>query len=211
MANRRPGSNEPPARLEVRLGVALQALECALGLRISRLAEQPVDAQLATERGERFRRPAAVAVDAGLPIPDQRLGQRAEPLHAAGDAGEQVLGLLAEHQHARARARVAKTRDHHPRAAGLAVTDGHLLTWLPEIELADLAGSIDGALKRPRRRREQRADLAQIVIDDRLADGAAQRLQQLPNPDAGQLRIALQQPWISGLNGSSTLAFGARR
>jgi hypothetical protein len=41
---------------------------------------------------------------------------------------------------------------------------------------------------------EQRPDLAQVVVDDRLLPIEAERLDQLPDPDAGQLRIAAQQP-----------------
>jgi len=72
--------------------------------------------------------------------------------------------------------------------------DRHLIARLPQIELTQLPGSIDRALKRPRRRREQRPHFAQIVIDHRLARLAAQRLEQLPNPNARQLRIGAQQP-----------------
>jgi hypothetical protein len=49
------------------------------------------------------------------------------------------------------------------------VPNRHLALGLPQIELADLAGPIDRPLKRSWPRREQRADLAQVVIDDRLA------------------------------------------
>jgi hypothetical protein len=60
------------------------------------LAEQPVNAQLTAERGERLAGPAVVAVDPGLASPDQDTWQATEPLDAAGDPGEQVLGLLAQ-------------------------------------------------------------------------------------------------------------------
>ena len=49
-----------------------------------------------------------------------------EPLQAAGDPGQQILGLRGEHQHAGAGARVAQARDDDPAAAGLAVPDRHL-------------------------------------------------------------------------------------
>ncbi len=64
---------EAAPALEVGLQIALQALDDALGLGIGRLAEPPPDPQLAAERRELRRRAAAVAVDAGLAIPDQRL------------------------------------------------------------------------------------------------------------------------------------------
>jgi hypothetical protein len=76
---------EPPARLEVRLRVALQPLDRALGLRVARLAKPPVDAQLAAEAGEGLRRPPAMAVDARLAVPDQRPRQPAQPREAARD------------------------------------------------------------------------------------------------------------------------------
>jgi hypothetical protein len=82
---------ETAARLEVSLGVALQPLDSALGLRVGRPAEPPVNAQLPAERSERLAWPAAVAVNAGLAVPDQHLRQRAEPHQAAGDPREQVL------------------------------------------------------------------------------------------------------------------------
>src|SRR5271165_5184890 len=40
---------------------------------------------------------------------------------------------------------------------------------------------------------EQRAHLAQVVIDDRLAAIETERLDQLPDPDPRQLRITAQQ------------------
>ena len=61
------------------------------------------------------------------------------------------------------------------------MTDRNLLLGLPDVELADLFRPIDGPLKCPRCRREQRPDLAQIVIDDRLAAVEPQRRDQLPD------------------------------
>ena len=82
---RRPGS-------KLRLRVALQPLDGALGLRIGRLAEPPVDPQLAAEGGELLRRPAAMAVrcrpggprpaSAAAPPSDHR--QRAIPASRSG-------------------------------------------------------------------------------------------------------------------------------
>jgi hypothetical protein len=90
------------------------------------------------------------------------------------------------------------------------MADRDLGARLPQIELADLRRPIDSALKRPGRR-EQRADLAQIVIDDRLAplepNGAISSRIRCPG-------IAASSPssrWISALNGSSFEPAGARR
>ena len=74
------------------------------------------------------------------------------------------------------------------------MADGDLLAGLPEVELADLPGSIDGALERPWRRQEQRPHLAQVVIDDRLAAIEPKRRDQLPDPLTRQPRIAAKQP-----------------
>jgi hypothetical protein len=91
--------------LEVRLRIALQALDGALGLRAGRLAEPPPDSELAAEGGEGLRRSAVVAVDARLAVPDQRPRQPAQPLKTTGDPGQQVLGPRRKDQRARARAR----------------------------------------------------------------------------------------------------------
>ena len=135
-----------------------------------------------------------MAVNAGLTIPDELSRQRPEARKAACDPGQQILRLLAEDEDAGAGARVSQARNDDPPPARLAMTDRHLSDWLPDVELADLPGPVDGPLKRPWWRREQRPHLTQIVIDDRLADRAAQRLEQLANPHPRQLRIVLQQP-----------------
>jgi hypothetical protein len=72
------------------------------------------------------------------------------------------------------------------------VPDRDLYPRLPQIELQQLAGAIDGALERPPPL-EQRPDLAQVVVEDRLCARIAQRLDQLADPLAGKLRIGLQQ------------------
>jgi hypothetical protein len=55
---------EAPARLEVRLQVAPQALDDALGLGVGRLAEVPVELQLAAEGGVGVGRAAVARVQA---------------------------------------------------------------------------------------------------------------------------------------------------
>ncbi len=54
--------------------------------------------ELPADRGERLARATVVAVDAGLPVPDQRRRQTAEALQAAGDPGQQVFCLLRDEQ-----------------------------------------------------------------------------------------------------------------
>src|SRR5712691_6056262 len=114
---------EAATTLEVGLQIALQPLDDALGLRIGRLAEPPSDLQLATQRRELAGRASAVAVDAGLAIPDQRLRQGAQRPQAASDPPEQIRCLLGEHQRAGARARVAQAPNHHPGTALLEMPD----------------------------------------------------------------------------------------
>ena len=63
---------------------------------------------------------------------------------------------------------------------------------LREIELQQLAGPIDRALIGPPAL-EQRPDLTQVVIEDRLCPGMPQRLDQLADALAGDPRIVLQQ------------------
>jgi len=90
------------------------------------------------------------------------------------------------------------------------VTDGHLNARLPDIELADLARPIDRALRRPRGR-EQRPDLTQVVIEDRLAANPARRLKQLPDPDTRKVGIVTQQPRDLRLERIKLRPAGARR
>ena len=73
------------------------------------------------------------------------------------------------------------------------MTDRHQLRGLPQIPLTDLARPIDRPLMRAQLQ-EDRTDLAQIVINDRLAAIKPQRLDLLPHPHARQLRVVLQQP-----------------
>ncbi len=65
---------------------------------------------------------------------------------------------------------VEPSQPHHdPAAAQLAVADRYRAARLPQVELADLPGSIQRPLKRARRRRKQRSHLTQIRLQDRAA------------------------------------------
>ena len=183
---------ERPAGLEVGLEVALQALDDTLRLRVGRGAEEPVDLQLAAERGERLARATVVGVDARLAIPNEQLGQRAERPEAAADAEEEVLGLLREDQGASASARVAEAGDDDEALAGLTVADRDRTGWLPEVELAELARAVDRALVSARSQMK-RPHLAQVVVDDRLRALEADRLELLADDDARQFRILAEQ------------------
>jgi hypothetical protein len=133
-------------------------------------------------------------VQGALAIPDQRPGKPAQPPQALGDAPEQIVGLLGEHQGAGATARVAQAANHHPAAATLAVADRDRRRRLPEVELADLARAVEGALEGPGRRREQRTDLTQVLIEDRPAAREALLDDQLADTRGRQARIQAQQP-----------------
>src|SRR4051812_43488243 len=175
-------------RVQAALEEVLQALDDALGLRVARLAKMPVDPQRPAERGELTGRPTGARVKPGLAVPDQRLGQRAQRPQTAPNPRQQLRRLLGEDQRPRAGTRIAEARDDDPPAARLPKADRDLRRRLPQIELADLPRPIDGALIGPRRR-EQRPDLAQIVIDDRLAPIEPQRRNQLPNALPRQPRV----------------------
>jgi hypothetical protein len=189
---------EHAPRFEVRLRVALQPLDRALGLRVPGPAEMPADLQLPAERRELVCRAALVGVDARLAIPNQCARQAAELPKAASDPGQQILGLLAEDQGAGAGTRVTQAcNDHEPRPR-LPMPDRHLRARLPNIKLADLARPVDRPLRRPGGL-EQRPDLPQVVIKDRLAAIPPQRLQQLADADPGQRGILAEQPLDLGL------------
>jgi hypothetical protein len=121
--------------------------------------------QIATE----LRRAPAAGVQPRLAVPHQRLGQ---PHQATTDSGGSRTTTPASpwRRSARQRRRASSpdTR-RRPTLVASVVADRDLGPGLPQIELADLAGPIDRALERSWRRREQRADHAQVVIDDRLA------------------------------------------
>ena len=138
------------------------------------------------------------------------LAQTAEPTDAAPQAGKDVRRLLGEDQRPRARARETQRHDHDPGPTGLAVADRHLALGLPEVELQQLAAAIDGALEGPRPRRVERAQLSDVVIDQRLAAVEAQLADQLEHADRGQLGVLAQQP-LDLLFGSSFDAPTRRR
>ena len=186
-----------PAGLEVALHEALQPLDARpwpADRAARRSASRPAAAPQNAANSSVGRPPRACMP--GLAIPDQRLAAaRPATTGSAAIPNSRSGGLLGEDQRAGAGARVAQARDDDPAAAGLAVPDRDLRARLPEIELADLARPIDRPLKRPRRRREQRPDLAQVVIDDRLAAREAQRLDQLADPlTPGSFGSLAQQP-----------------
>jgi hypothetical protein len=72
------------------------------------------------------------------------------------------------------------------------VADRDLSAWLPEVELDELAGTVDRALERAWRVND-RPHLAQVVVDDRLRALEAERLDQLADAHAGERRVIAQQ------------------
>ncbi len=75
---------------------------------------------------------------------------------------------------------------------GLAVADGDLLARLPEVELADLPGPVDGALVGAPGGKA-RADLAQVVVEDRLAALITELGEQLADAGAGDAVVRAQK------------------
>ncbi len=187
-------AQERAARLEARLQVALQPLDDALRLRVVRLEEAPAEPELAAESGEGLGRAALAGVQGALAVPDERLRQRAEGDETAPDPVQQVGRLLGEDEAAGAGARVGQAGDDDVAAAGLAAIDRDLLRRLPEIELAQLARPVGRALVGPRRRSKQRPDLAQVVVEDRLAALVAELGQPLAHDRPRQARVLAQQP-----------------
>ena len=189
-------------RAQAALEEVLKALDDALGLRVGRLAEKPADPQ-----GPQNAANSSLGRPSWAWRPDWRsqtnVSGSAPATTSSADPGQQVRRLLGEDQRASTRARVAKARNDDKALPRLAMTDRELLAGLPQVELADLPGPIDRPLKRPRCRRKQRPDLAQIVIDDRLAAIEAQRRDQLTDTLARQPRIGFSSRWTSSLNGSS--------
>src|SRR5262249_39770563 len=111
---------ESPPGLEVGFGVALQALDGALGLRITFLTERPTRPQLAAEGSERIGRPPPAGVQRARTVPDQRLRKPAQRPQTTADAPQNVGRLLGEDQRAGTRARVPKAGDHDIADPGLA-------------------------------------------------------------------------------------------
>ena len=171
---------EPPTGLEVRAHEPMRSLQCTLGLRVTRVEDDPADTQLPAETGELIGRPAAPG-DRRLAVPHQLLRQRADPPQAPADTPQDVRRLLAEDQRASDHARPAQLGGHHPPAPGLAVTDRHQLARLPQIALDQLPRPIDGPLERATDP-EPWTDLAHEVVEDRLASRIAQLDRHLPQP-----------------------------
>ena len=122
---------------------------------------------------------AAPRRDRALAIPDQLARQRPQPRQAAAHPERDVRELLREHQRAGERARVGQLTRHDVAAAGLAPADRDLRARLAEIELRQLARAIAGALEAARRRQKPRPQLAQQIVEDRLAAHVAELFELL--------------------------------
>ena len=183
---------EPPAGLEVAMQKAVAALQRPLGLAVARVEDHPAQRELPAEREERLGR-AAPRRDRALAIPDQLARQRPEPLQAAAHPERDVRELLREHQRAGERARVGQLTRHHVAAAGLTPADRDLTTRLAEVELRQLARTVAGALEAARRRQKPRPQLAQQVVEDRLAAHVAEPLELLADTHTRQPRLLSEQ------------------
>src|SRR5690606_10064331 len=75
----------------------------------------------------------------------------------------------------------------------LAVADRDRARGLPQVELADLARAVGGALEGARRRGEQRPDLAQVLIEDRAPAGVTGLGDQLTDPRRRHARLVAKE------------------
>lgn len=201
---------EAPASLEVAVNEPVIALERALRLAITGREDDPADRKLPAESRERVGRAPAAGVDRALAVPDQLARQRVEPAQATVHAPRDVAELLGEDQRAGERTRVRQLAGHHPAAAGLAPADGDLRAWLAQIELRQLPRPITRALKAARRRQKPRPQLAQQVIEDRLAAHVAELLQLLTHPHPDSVGSSPSNSSITTTNGSSIDGRGSR-
>jgi len=85
----------------------VRALEHSFGLRVAWVEDDPADAELPADGGELVGRPAAAGVDRALAVPDELLGQRADPLQRAPQTPQDVGRLLGEDKRAGDHARPA--------------------------------------------------------------------------------------------------------
>jgi hypothetical protein len=160
--------HEVPPGLEVAVQKAVAALQRALGLAVARVKDHPAQLQLAAKRQELLCR-AAPRRDRALAIPDQLGRQRTQPRKAAAHPERDVTELLREHQRPGKRTRVRQLARHEIAAPRLTPADRDLAARLTQIELRQLARPITRALKAARRRQKPRPQLAQQIIEDRLA------------------------------------------
>ena len=91
----------------------------------------------------------------------------------------------------------------HPAAAGLAVADRDLLTRLPEVELEQLAGPVDGALEGPRRASSAGAARARSRRGSSCRPDSRARDQLADHAATGSAGRPRSSSRISALNGSS--------
>ena len=194
------GAAEAASRFEVGAHEAVKALQHALGLGIAGLEDAPVDRQGAAEGEEGLGGATGTGVDRPLAVPDHRLGQGAELGDAAAHPPDQVGDLAREDQRPGTGAGVAERRGQDPGAAGLAVADGDLRPGLHQVELQDLPGAVGGALVGARRG-EARADLAQVIAEDRLAALIARGGDQLHDPRRRQAGVFAQELFDLALEG----------
>src|SRR5437879_2680777 len=181
-----------PPGLEVAVQEAVASLERALGLAVAGVEDHPAERELPAE-GEELLRGLTLRGDRALAVPDELRRQGAEALQAAAHAEGDVLKLLGEHERAGERARIGKVAGDDESAPRLPESDRDLPSRLAEVELAELPGSIAGALEAPRRRQIARAQLAQEHAQDRHRARIAERLDLLANAHGRERRLVGQQ------------------
>ena len=171
---------------------AVVALEGPLGLAVAGVEDDPAQRELAAEGEERLGRLTARR-DRTLAVPNELCRQRTEPLKAAAHAPGNVGKLLREDQGAGKGARVGQLAGDEIALAQLIPADRDLAPGLGEVELGQLAGSVDGALVGARRWQVAGAELAQEIVEDRLAAAVAELFDLLADADARERRLLVEQ------------------
>src|SRR5262249_30717150 len=100
---------------------------------------------------------------------------------------------FAEHKRALAGARVAQAADDHVAAPLLAIAHRDGPAGLPEVELPELAGSVDGALVVARGGQTERADLPQVVAQDGPAARVAELAEELVDAAGRHPRLGAKE------------------
>jgi hypothetical protein len=147
---------------------AVVALERALGPAIAGIEDDPAERELVAEGEEGLSR-AAARRDRPLAVPDQLLRQA--PSRARQRLIPQAMSgnSFREDERSGEGARVRQLAGHDVAAPRLVPAGRDLRLRLAQVELRQLAGPVDGALEASRRRQVARPQLAQKIVEDRLA------------------------------------------
>ena len=187
--NQRPGRNEVSR-------VAVQALHHSFALGIRGRAEVHPGSQGPGVDSERLGRSriagALVGAECAFSVEHEGAWDAPEDLQPATQCPQQVGSGLAEHQRATADPGIAEHTGEHVATAQVSEAHGDPDGGLPQIPLDDPSRQVGGALVGPGPA-EQRPDLHEVLVQDRLAAPVALLDQDLEDAFAGDLRILVEQ------------------